>query len=183
MGQDIDQLAEGIAHVEAAHAPFYFPISYATTPKRFADDERLCQARCPGTDVQLYYHRVQGEESEDMISLSGIPYRNLPTAFLYRRTDRPRPQACGCEGTSYSAIGATPQDDASLKGSSTAAPDVINVGQPTQAKASVASPPASPRLVTPPSDADRRVRVVGPQFFPDPSTAIDLRAPDRKEAP
>jgi len=78
---------------------FYFPLSYATTPKNFARDERICQARCPGAEAHLYYHRVEGQEAEDMISLTGVPYRSLPTAFLYRRTDRPQPRNCGCGGS------------------------------------------------------------------------------------
>ncbi|TAM97033.1 MAG: DUF2865 domain-containing protein, partial [Rhizobiaceae bacterium] len=50
---------------------FYFPISYATTPKNFAQDERICEARCPGADARLYYHRAEGQEAEDMLSLTG----------------------------------------------------------------------------------------------------------------
>ena len=30
---------------------FYFPISYATTPARFAEDERTCQRLCPAATV------------------------------------------------------------------------------------------------------------------------------------
>lgn len=33
---------------------YYFPISFATTPNRFQDDERACQRACPAAEVALY---------------------------------------------------------------------------------------------------------------------------------
>jgi hypothetical protein len=164
---------------------FYFPISYATTPKNFAQDERICEARCPGAEAHLYYHRVDGQEAEDMVSLTGVPYRSLPTAFLYRRTDRPQPKSCGCGAVDYSAIGETPSDEANPSAGQPASspqPDIMTVGEPPRPAKPVETP-SVPEQATPASDANRNVRVVGPKFFPDPSTAIDLRAPDRKDGP
>jgi hypothetical protein len=162
---------------------FYFPISYATTPKNFAEDERICEARCPGAEAHLYYHRVDGQEAEDMISLTGAPYKSLPTAFLYRRTDRPQPRNCGCGTVNYSAIGEAPLGEANPSTSAPSPqPDIMTVGEPPHPEKPIAAASA-PQQVTPSADANRNVRVVGPKFFPDPSTAIDLRAPDRKEGP
>jgi len=36
---------------------------------------------------------------------------------------------------------------------------------------------------TPAMDKDRKVRVVGPKFLPDPSKALDLQAPAPKKVP
>ena len=41
---------------------FYFPISYATTPDRFRDDEQTCQHMCPAAEVSLYMYHNTGEE-------------------------------------------------------------------------------------------------------------------------
>lgn len=164
---------------------FYFPISYATTPENFPEDERICEARCPGAEAHLYYHRVRGQEAEDMVSLTGVPYKSLPTAFLYRRTDRPQPRNCGCGAANYSAIGETPPDESHPspgKPTPSAQPDIMTFGEPPHPEKPIAAASA-PKPVTPSADANRNVRVVGPKFFPDPSTAIDLQAPARKDAP
>ena len=164
---------------------FYFPISYATTPKNFAGDERICEARCPGAEAHLYYHRVDGQEAEDMISLTGVPYKSLPTAFLYRSANKPQPRDCGCGTVNYSAIGETPAGNANPSAIQPAAsqqPDIMTIGEPPRPKTPVETP-SVPKQTTPSAGANRNVRVVGPKFFPDPSTAIDLQAPGRKEGP
>ncbi len=166
---------------------FYFPISFATSPANFGNDEQACQAQCPGTDVELYYHHVPDQESEDMVSLAGVPYTDLPTAFLYRKASAPKPPACGCHGAGkYSSIVSF-------------APSGKADGQPTPKLTvpSIALPPADPAASkkigesaeaqatepTPAADRTRRVRVVGPKFLPDPSKALDLQAQDRKKDP
>jgi len=73
---------------------YYFPISFSTVQDRFMQDDMTCQSMCPGTDVELYFHGMPGQESEDMISYrSGEPYANLSTAFNYRKEVDP---ACTC---------------------------------------------------------------------------------------
>ena len=84
---------------------YYFPISFATTPERFGDDEQACQAMCPGAPVSLYVHRNPGEDSEAMVSLAGRPYTDLPTAFLYRQRIDP---TCVCHPQAASLPNATP---------------------------------------------------------------------------
>ncbi|WP_436428603.1 DUF2865 domain-containing protein, partial [Enterococcus faecium] len=41
---------------------FYFPISFATVPSRFPDDERTCKALCPASDATLFTYRNPGED-------------------------------------------------------------------------------------------------------------------------
>ncbi|MCW2309463.1 DUF2865 domain-containing protein [Rhodobium gokarnense] len=72
---------------------YYFPISFRTTQEKFARDQAVCAAMCPSADVRLYVHRNPGEESEDMISVDGEPYTELPTAFAYRDSFKPE---CTC---------------------------------------------------------------------------------------
>lgn len=41
---------------------FYFPISFATVPGRFADDERTCKNQCPASEATLFAYRNPGED-------------------------------------------------------------------------------------------------------------------------
>jgi hypothetical protein len=62
---------------------YYFPISFAAPSDRLRRDRDLCASRC-GAQGRLYLHKSVGETPEDMVDLQGRPYRQLPTAFLYR---------------------------------------------------------------------------------------------------
>ncbi len=76
---------------------YYFPVSWSVSQAAFERDGNACQAMCPGTRVELHYHRVSGEDSEDMVSAStGIPYREMDNAFLYRQPGASIPAGCGC---------------------------------------------------------------------------------------
>ena len=72
---------------------YYFPISFSTTRKHLARDEATCQRACPGAEALVYYHRAAGEGPEQMVSLSGSRYTDLPTAFSYRTALNP---SCSC---------------------------------------------------------------------------------------
>jgi hypothetical protein len=63
---------------------YFWPISYSTLVEYAPNDLTQCQEQCPGMDVDLYYYDNPGQEPEQMINLSGQPYRDLPTAFAYR---------------------------------------------------------------------------------------------------
>jgi hypothetical protein len=63
---------------------YYWPISYSTLVEYAPNDLTQCQEQCPGMDVDLYYYSNPGQEPEQMVSLSGQPYKDLPTAFAYR---------------------------------------------------------------------------------------------------
>ena len=72
---------------------YYFPISYSTTPSRFADDARACQRECPATEAVLYTYRNPGEDIGQALSINGAPYTELPNAFHYRKEYVP---SCSC---------------------------------------------------------------------------------------
>lgn len=64
---------------------YYFPISFATSQSRFADDERSCKALCPASDANLYAYRNPGEDMNQAVSISGQPYSASPNAFRFRQ--------------------------------------------------------------------------------------------------
>ena len=62
---------------------YYFPINFAVTRDKLQRDSGVCASRC-GAQGRLFVHRNPGGSVEDMEDLSGRPYRQLRTAFLYR---------------------------------------------------------------------------------------------------
>jgi hypothetical protein len=165
---------------------YYFPISFATSPANFARDEQACQAQCPGASVELYYH-VPDQESEDMVSLAGVPYKDLPAAFLYRKANAPRIPGCTCAVAGRSSvIAATPSSkDSPEENAPASMPTMPPAKKPVATAGETGNRAAEAAAIgpTPATDKDRKVRVVGPTFLPDPSKAIDLQAPARKKAP
>ncbi|WP_404932996.1 DUF2865 domain-containing protein [Nitratireductor sp. L15S-10] len=185
---------------------YYFPISFSVSRDKFSRDEKTCMARCPGAEVALYAHDVLNEEAEDMISTAdGTPYRELPKAFSYRRTGVSR-ETCSCRKdrrfTILAGEKAVDTESASTQ-ETTHSSDTQVVAKETTGETTssfyVAVPPkqesaqseiAGPILDDTPQSrsfddeaAQRRVRIVGPAFLPDPKEAIDLRAPDPAPAP
>jgi len=155
----------------------FFPISYATSPARFGEDEKTCQRLCPAAETALFTYRNPGEEIDQAVSISGQPYTALPTAFRYRQQVDP---ACTCRGPGQSwAEALTGRRDETLQPG-----DVIVTEErskrmaqpkltPAQRKkgAREPEPTASITPSQPPGPAvtpqgDRKVRVVGPQFYP-----------------
>lgn len=66
---------------------YYFPISFSTVKDRFDKDQAACQSMCPGTNVELYHHKMPTEDSEEMVSyLTGKAYAKEPFAFAYRKS-------------------------------------------------------------------------------------------------
>jgi len=64
---------------------YYWPISYSTIPDYVVNDADQCQQQCPGSEVRLFYYNNPGEEAEQSIDLTGMPYMSLPNALKYRR--------------------------------------------------------------------------------------------------
>ena len=187
---------------------YFFPIAYSSSPALFDRDAKACEAMCPGTEVELYYHRVPGEESDAMVSsVSGEPYTDLSVAFKYREPGYERAKACQCnppkdfsiiagdlpdqtdedvEQTEQTAVlpapewrpdpAEDPETRANREGGLTASA-VAELLAPRIA----AKPKYVPPAVQAVDDGERRIRVVGPTFLPDPEGAIDLRAPGRTE--
>jgi hypothetical protein len=72
----------------------YFPISFATVPGRFPDDEKSCKALCPATEATLFSYRNPGEDINQAVSTNGQPYSSSPNAFRYRQEFNP---SCSCK--------------------------------------------------------------------------------------
>ena len=178
---------------------YYFPISFSTTVENMYRDEQACSSLCPGTEVQLFVHKVPEEESEDMVTLDGAPYRDMSYAFAYRRDGPSSDPACQCrgiQGTAMLGMGVSGQSGiaATIGGSK---PE----NGEADAEASVPLPASRPDgEVDAETTADRAgglddgqikgllhpeaaasapegdVRVVGPVFLPDPAEALPLKA-------
>jgi hypothetical protein len=62
---------------------FFFPVSYATVPARFGQDENMCKRTCPGTEAMLFSYPTGGS-IEQGSATNGTPYTSLPNAFKYQ---------------------------------------------------------------------------------------------------
>ncbi len=165
---------------------YYFPISYASSRADFDRDAVACQSMCPGTDVSLFVHSVPDQDSEDMVSLDGAPYSEMPNAFRYRTAGVGAEPQCSCN---LSAVLRQPPDtellDEPFAPTPVARPDpaadpdtqLDAIGQLTPA---VIEGLTESRLVGQVigEEGETEVRVVGPAFLPAPEAAIDLRAQD-----
>jgi hypothetical protein len=72
----------------------YFPISFATVPSRFPDDEKTCKSLCPASEATLFAYRNPGEDMNQAVSISGQSYSSMPNAFRYRNEFVP---SCSCK--------------------------------------------------------------------------------------
>jgi Protein of unknown function (DUF2865) len=172
---------------------FYFPVSYATVPSKFSEDERVCQRMCPGSEVALYSYRNPGEDMAHAVSTNGRRYSELPTAFKYRQEFN---AACTCRGNGQNWSDALKQDDTIQRGDVVVneenaralsqpkqEPPAKNAKQNTRAgkgepkappkPAETAAPapePAPPATQTEaPPNGKRTVRTVGPPMVATPS--------------
>lgn len=179
---------------------YFFPMSNAASLGDFERDQKNCDSSCPGTEMQVFYTRGIGDDSADMMSsATGRPYSELPSAYLYKQPETSRPPACGCNAAqNFEIIAGNPpsseQTEADVETTPlnpmpVAKPDpgadpetLANVegGLDREAVKRLAGKP-SPTTLPPPEQ--RKVRVVGPTFLPDPAAATDLQAPAPKTAP
>lgn len=181
---------------------YFFPMSNAASVGDFERDQKNCESSCPGTEMQVFYSRGMDDDAGTMTSsVTGQPYSELPTAYLYKQANFSRPPSCGCnaQAGSFSIIGGNPPNPEQSRPETEAKPFVpVPAGKPdpgadpeTRANAQggldreaikrlTTKTPVSPVSALPPDQ--RKVRVVGPAFLPDPSAAIDLQAPARKAA-
>jgi hypothetical protein len=156
---------------------YYFPISFSATPAKFPEDEQTCQRMCPAAEVALYTHRNPGEDVAQAVSTSGRAYRDLPTAFSYRKEFNP---SCSCRrpGQSWAdALGAT-RDTTVERGDivvteerakALSQPRADAQGKPLRLDAKPeagAAPPAAPGESGEADPGKRSVRTVGPTFVP-----------------
>jgi hypothetical protein len=163
---------------------YYFPISFATSQSRFAEDERSCKALCPATEANLYAYRNPGEDINQAVSISGQPYSASPNAFRFRQEFTPSCQ-CKAAGQTWSDALKNIDDRASAQQG-----DIIvteeqarrmsqppaGAKQPAQKKGSApaataaqpaahAAPASTPAAASAPAES-RPIRSVGPTFIP-----------------
>lgn len=162
----------------------YFPISFATVPARFPDDEKTCKNLCPAAEAVLYTHRNPGEDMNSAVSIGGQPYTALPTAFKFRSEFNP---SCSCKAAGQTWADALKSADD--KASAEQQGDIIvteesarrmqqqrlNKGTPANAKKGATPAPttANAPAATPPTDPspaasseNKPIRSVGPTFLP-----------------
>lgn len=175
---------------------YFFPMSSSSSSLDFDRDQKNCEAACPGTEVRLYYHRANGETDAMVAAGSSEPYSALSSAYLYKRADYQRPPQCGCNPVKNFAIiaGEPPapepvaQEAAEQIPVPTTRPDAGADPETLADAEGGLTADAIARLLAPRTEktaaiggnddgGDRRVRVVGPVFLPDPEGAIDLQAP------
>ena len=64
---------------------YYWPISFSTTKVYLSADEQTCKKLGAPGELEMYYHRNPGEDSDSMINMAGKLYKSLPNAFLFRQ--------------------------------------------------------------------------------------------------
>jgi hypothetical protein len=156
---------------------FYFPVSYATSPARFGDDEQTCKSLCPAAEATLFTHR-SNEDMSRAVSVNGQPYSALPNAFKYRQAFNPS-CACKAQGQTWADALKSVDDRATVEQGDIIVTDERSkqmsqprdaqgrpIRQPAQQKggAAPAATEAPAAATTPPSD--RPIRTVGPTFIP-----------------
>ncbi len=77
---------------------YYFPISYSTLQSKFREDEDKCKSQC-AAPAELFVYRNPGEEVEQMVSMNGAPYAQMPYAFRNRKQFV---KGCSCNAGEYS---------------------------------------------------------------------------------
>ena len=162
----------------------YFPVSFATVPARFPDDDKSCKQLCPAAEATLYSYRNPGEDMNQAVSISGQPYSALPNAFKFRSEFNP---SCSCKaaGQTWSDALKSVDDKASVEQQGdiivteesakkmqqrqlpkgTPATNAKKGSAPTTATAPTATPPADTGAATTSSES-KSIRSVGPSFLP-----------------
>ncbi|RZS83644.1 uncharacterized protein DUF2865 [Phyllobacterium myrsinacearum] len=172
---------------------YYFPISYATGAENFGRDEAQCQAQCPG--AKLFYHSTTGETVDQMISLRGQAYTDMPNAFKFRKAGANGTPQCSCQRTAgnYTTLG-NPKEIA--KQPAPAAPaskpapvqtqpglkpaEPIKPVEPVKAEPLPPAEPAkNPEPVKPAAPAEAKAEPAAPAVEPEkkPSSIIQLGTP------
>ncbi|GAB1716566.1 MAG: hypothetical protein NTAFB05_16080 [Nitrobacter sp.] len=158
---------------------FYFPISFATVPSRFPDDERTCKNLCPAADATLYVYRNPGEDMSQAVSINGQPYSSSPNAFRYRQVFNP---SCSCKpaGETWSEAlkGLDDKAAAAQQGDIIVTEDGAKkmsqpvAGKGSQKKDAAATTAPAPKTTsagaapTGSTTSNKPIRSVGPPFIP-----------------
>ncbi|MGJ4950113.1 DUF2865 domain-containing protein [Bradyrhizobium sp. HKCCYLS20291] len=156
----------------------YFPISFATVPGRFPDDERACKAQCPAAEATLFTYRNPGEDMNQAVSINGQQYSALANAFKYRTEFNP---SCSCKAPGQTwadalksiddRAAAAEQGDIIVTEESAKRMQQRQTGKPPAGAkkgaapaAEAAAPPTTTADTT--TGADKQIRTVGPTFIP-----------------
>ena len=163
---------------------FYFPISFATVPAKFPEDEKTCKALCPATDASLFSYRNPGEDINQAVSINGQPYSSSPNAFRYRQEFNP---SCSCKaaGQTWSDALKSIDDKAAAEGQGDiivteesakkmsrpppkAAPVAARKGAAAAGTSNAAAPdaPAADASTSGTAADNKPIRSVGPTFIP-----------------
>jgi hypothetical protein len=149
---------------------FFFPVSYATVPARFGQDENMCKRTCPGTEAMLFSYPTGGS-IEQGSATNGTPYTSLPNAFKYQ-TEFVKDCSCKPAGKTWEQALTGVDDDTLQRGDIVVDEDRAKaMSQPP-----VGGAPASPA----PQDAAPAQEVIEnpantelpPGYQPDPNAQI-----------
>jgi hypothetical protein len=165
----------------------YFPISFATVPGRFQDDEKTCKSLCPATEANLFSYRNPGEDINQAVSISGQQYSSSPNAFKFRTEFNPS-CACKAPGQTWSDALKSIDDKATSEqqgdiivteesAKKMARPPAAKTAPAAAKKGAAGTTAAAPApdapattAATPPADPtaakDKPIRSVGPTFIP-----------------
>lgn len=146
----------------------YFPISFATVPSRFADDERTCKNLCPNAQATLYTYHNPGEDISQAVSINGQPYSQSPNAFRFR-TQYDKTCSCRAPGQSWAdALKNVDTSSGAEQGDITVTEDrAKRMSQPRSVPAKQTAPQAAAPAQTPHPNTDPgQIRSVGPTFIP-----------------
>jgi hypothetical protein len=146
----------------------YFPISFATVPSRFADDERTCKSLCPNAQVTLYTYHNPGEDISQAVSINGQPYSQSPNAFHFR-TQYDKTCSCRAPGQSWAdALKNVDTSSGAEQGDITVTEDrARRMSQPPRTAPAKQPQTSAPAASAPEANTDPgKIRSVGPTFIP-----------------
>lgn len=158
----------------------FFPISSNASSASFARDAKVCSMMCPGTQTQLFYHSLSGQEIGEMVSAdTGKAYQDEPYAFKYRTPPVGGSKSCGCNFSAYYREmmrrengKADPSGEAEKYSAISSIKSKLNLRE--------SSPPKEVHKEIPAKSYNpdnKNIRHVGPVFLPNDANGIDLRHP------
>jgi len=151
----------------------YFPISFATVPSRFPDDEKTCKNLCPASEATLFAYRNPGEDMNQAVSISGQPYSAMPNAFRYRNEFVP---SCSCK-----AAGQTWSDALKSIDDKAAAEQQGDIIVTEESAKKMSQPPSKTAPLAPKKKGAAPAATAGTPA-PEPAPAPAAAAPDSEPA-
>ena len=102
---------------------YFFPVSFATGKRQFANDAARCNEICPASETELYVYKNPGGDRSNMMSLAGDLYSEQPFADRYKSEFV---EGCSCRltGTAKSRSGWTEVSNPGASGQRIAFSDI-----------------------------------------------------------